>query len=119
MPPDGWAAHRRLIRATLPKSRRQRAAARPIPEFTMHQRPPSRGFHGAGSATAAPARATAGIRAITVSARITATARRSATVMVRTAIAPCSLAEASQAAGAAAVAAAASVLLRDRPHSSQ
>jgi hypothetical protein len=48
MPPDGWAAHRRLIRATLPKVEGTEPPPRPIPEFTMHQRPPSRGFHGRG-----------------------------------------------------------------------
>ena len=46
MPPDGWAAHRRLIRATLPKVEGGEPPPRPIPEFTMHQRPPSRSFHG-------------------------------------------------------------------------
>ena len=48
MPPDGWAAHRRLIRASLPKVEGTEPPPRPIPEFTMHQRPPSRGFHGRG-----------------------------------------------------------------------
>jgi hypothetical protein len=48
MPPDGWAAHRRLIRASLPKVEGSEPPPRPIPEFTMHQRPPSRGFHGRG-----------------------------------------------------------------------
>jgi hypothetical protein len=48
MPPDGWAAHRRLIRASLPKVEGGEPPPRPIPEFTMHQRPPSRGFHGRG-----------------------------------------------------------------------
>ena len=45
---DGWGLHRRLIRATLPKVEGTEPAPRPIPEFTMHQRPPSRGFHGRG-----------------------------------------------------------------------
>lgn len=44
---DGWMAHRRLIRATLPKTENGEAPARPIPEFTMHQRP-GRGFGGRG-----------------------------------------------------------------------
>jgi hypothetical protein len=48
MPPDGWAAHRRLIRASLPKVEGSEPPPRPIPEFTMHQRPPSRSFHGRG-----------------------------------------------------------------------
>ena len=48
MPPDGWAAHRRLIRATLPKTETASRRLVPIPEFTMHQRPPSRGFGGRG-----------------------------------------------------------------------
>lgn len=48
MPPDGWAAHRRLIRASLPKVEGSEPPPRPIPEFTMHQRPPSRGFLGRG-----------------------------------------------------------------------
>jgi len=48
MPPDGWAAHRRLIRASLPKVEGGEPPPRPIPEFTMHQRPPSRSFHGRG-----------------------------------------------------------------------
>lgn len=41
--PDGWLAHRRLIRATLPRVDGE-APARPIPEFTMHQRQ-TRGSH--------------------------------------------------------------------------
>jgi hypothetical protein len=50
---DLWPAHRRLIRATLPRTENDPPAARPIPEFTMHQRPPHRGGgfrhgHGAG-----------------------------------------------------------------------
>ena len=44
---DGWAAHRRLIRATLPRVEGSEPPARPIPEFTMHQRQP-RGFQGRG-----------------------------------------------------------------------
>jgi hypothetical protein len=36
---EGWLAHRRLIRATLPKTEGTEPPARPIPEFTMHQRP--------------------------------------------------------------------------------
>ena len=48
---DLWPAHRRLIRATLPRTENEPPVARPIPEFTMHQRPPHRsGFrHGHGS----------------------------------------------------------------------
>lgn len=42
---DGWPAHRRLIRATLPRTEGEPPPARPIPEFTMHQRH-SRGGHG-------------------------------------------------------------------------
>jgi hypothetical protein len=41
--PDGWLAHRPLIRATLPKTEGDTPAPRPIPEFTMHQRQ-GRGF---------------------------------------------------------------------------
>lgn len=41
--PDGWLAHRRLIRATLPRVEGE-TPTRPIPEFTMHQRQ-SRGSH--------------------------------------------------------------------------
>lgn len=40
---DGWLAHRQLIRASLPRVEGEPPAPRPIPEFTMHQRPPSRG----------------------------------------------------------------------------
>ncbi len=36
---DGWLAHRPLIRATLPRTEGELPPARPIPEFTMHQRP--------------------------------------------------------------------------------
>jgi len=35
---DNWAAHRPLIRATLPRNEGDQPPARPIPEFTMHQR---------------------------------------------------------------------------------
>jgi hypothetical protein len=42
-PEDGWPAHRQLIRATLPRIEGEQPAPRPIPEFTMHQRPQSRG----------------------------------------------------------------------------
>ena len=37
-----WLAHRRLIRATLPRTEGEPSVPRPIPEFTMHQRPQSR-----------------------------------------------------------------------------
>jgi len=41
---EGSPAHRRLIRATLPKTDGEPPPARPIPEFTMHQKPqPARG----------------------------------------------------------------------------
>ena len=40
---DGWPAHRQLIRATLPRVEGEQPAPRPIPEFTMHQRPQGRG----------------------------------------------------------------------------
>jgi hypothetical protein len=48
---DHWPAHRRLIRATLPRTENDPPTPRPIPEFTMHQRPPHRGGfrHGHGS----------------------------------------------------------------------
>jgi hypothetical protein len=54
---DSWPAHRQLIRATLPRPIDGEAApARPIPEFTMHQRPQGRsgfrqghGWYGGGS----------------------------------------------------------------------
>jgi hypothetical protein len=36
---DAWPAHRTLIRATLPKTTGEPPPARPIPEFTMHQKP--------------------------------------------------------------------------------
>jgi hypothetical protein len=44
---DGWLAHRPLIRATLPRTQNEEPPARPIPEFTMHQRQ-GRGFGGRG-----------------------------------------------------------------------
>jgi hypothetical protein len=37
-PDDVWPAHRRLIRATLPRVEGEQKEPRPIPEFTMHQR---------------------------------------------------------------------------------
>lgn len=45
--PDGWLAHRPLIRATLPKTENDVPPPRAIPEFTMHQRP-ARSFGGRG-----------------------------------------------------------------------
>ena len=42
---DTWLAHRQLIRASLPKTEGELPPPRPIPEFTMHQRPVSRGGH--------------------------------------------------------------------------
>lgn len=45
--PDGWLAHRPLIRASLPRTENDVPPPRPIPEFTMHQRP-GRGFSGRG-----------------------------------------------------------------------
>jgi hypothetical protein len=39
---DHWPAHRQLIRASLPRTEGDLPPARPIPEFTMHQRPFSR-----------------------------------------------------------------------------
>lgn len=42
-PDDGWLAHRQLIRATLPRDAGEPPAPRPIPEFTMYQRPQGRG----------------------------------------------------------------------------
>jgi len=54
-PPAGefWPAHRRLIRATLPRTENEPPAPRPIPEFTMHrrqpQRPNGRGFRFRGN----------------------------------------------------------------------
>ena len=41
-PTDAWVSHRRLIRASLPKTEGELPPPRAIPEFTMHQRPPSR-----------------------------------------------------------------------------
>jgi hypothetical protein len=50
---DGWLAHRQLIRATLPRTDNDPPTPRPIPEFTMHQRPARGGrgfrFFGAGN----------------------------------------------------------------------
>jgi hypothetical protein len=43
VPDDGWPANRQLIRATLPRVEGEQPAPRPIPEFTMHQRPQARG----------------------------------------------------------------------------
>ncbi|HWB29488.1 MAG TPA: hypothetical protein VG736_03225 [Vicinamibacterales bacterium] len=40
---DLWPGHRRLIRASLPRVDGEPPAPRPIPEFTMHQRPQGRG----------------------------------------------------------------------------
>src|SRR5262245_60207526 len=37
-PDEVWAAHRPLIRATLPRTEGEPPTPRPIPEFTMHQR---------------------------------------------------------------------------------
>ena len=49
---DGSVSHRRLIRATLPPTD-EPPPPRPIPEFTMYQRPPARGarfrFRGGGT----------------------------------------------------------------------
>ena len=42
---DTWLAHRQLIRASLPKTEGELPPPRPIPEFTMHQRPAGRGAH--------------------------------------------------------------------------
>jgi len=58
----GWPAHRTLIRATLPKTDNEPPVPRPIPEFTMYQRPPSRGrgFRYAGSFGHNPVRNRAG-----------------------------------------------------------
>jgi hypothetical protein len=42
---EGWPAHRTLIRATLPKTSDEPPPPRPIPEFTMHQKPQSRARH--------------------------------------------------------------------------
>ena len=38
-----WTSHRQLIRAQLPKVEGEQPPPRPIPEFTMHQRPQGRG----------------------------------------------------------------------------
>jgi hypothetical protein len=38
-PDESWFTHRQLIRATLPKVDGEPPPPRPIPEFTMHQRP--------------------------------------------------------------------------------
>ena len=43
-PDEVWAAHRPLIRATLPRTEGEPPTPRPIPEFTMHQRR-TRGAH--------------------------------------------------------------------------
>lgn len=49
---EAWVSHRRLIRATLPPTD-EPPPPRPIPEFTMYQRPPARGarfrFRGGGN----------------------------------------------------------------------
>jgi hypothetical protein len=45
--PEGWLAHRPLIRATLPRTDNDPPPPRAIPEFTMHQRH-GRGFGGRG-----------------------------------------------------------------------
>jgi hypothetical protein len=46
---DGWHSHRRLIRATLPRTENEQPPPRPIPEFTMHQRQGRGGpRHGGG-----------------------------------------------------------------------
>jgi hypothetical protein len=42
---EGWPAHRTLIRATLPKTSDDPPPPRPIPEFTMHQKPQGRARH--------------------------------------------------------------------------
>lgn len=42
---EGVAAHRTLIRATLPKTSDEPPLPRPIPEFTMHQKPQGRARH--------------------------------------------------------------------------
>lgn len=42
--PGAWIGNRTLIRATLPRSDSDPPPARPIPEFTMHQRQPRGGF---------------------------------------------------------------------------
>jgi hypothetical protein len=40
---DVWPGHRTLIRASLPRSENEPPPPRPIPEFTMYQRPQPRG----------------------------------------------------------------------------
>jgi len=55
---DAWLAHRRLIRAALPRTDGEPPAPRAIPEFTMHQRPQGRGgrpfrFGGSGGGNGA------------------------------------------------------------------
>jgi len=40
---DAWPGHRTLIRASLPRSENEQPPPRPIPEFTMYQRPQPRG----------------------------------------------------------------------------
>jgi len=40
---EAWVSHRTLIRASLPRSDNEPPAPRPIPEFTMYQRPQPRG----------------------------------------------------------------------------
>jgi hypothetical protein len=42
---DVWPGHRQLIRATLPKIEGEQPPPRPIPEFTIYQRPQGRGGH--------------------------------------------------------------------------
>lgn len=46
-PEEAWGTHRRLIRATLPRTEGEPPPQRPIPEFTMHQRQ-SRGGQRSG-----------------------------------------------------------------------
>lgn len=57
-PEDSWPAHRRLIRATLPRTDNEPPPPRPIPEFTMHQRQPTHGrgfrFRGGGGGNGQP-----------------------------------------------------------------
>ncbi len=43
---DAWFGHRRLIRATLPRTEGDVAGAPPDSRFTMHQRPQPRGGRG-------------------------------------------------------------------------
>lgn len=53
---DAFLSHRRLIRATLPRTDDELPPPRPIPEFTMYQKPPARGarfrFRGGGNPNA-------------------------------------------------------------------